>query len=439
MRSPIYAGGRVHNQLLLLSRDHEAAFPFRSGVSLHGHTRHSKESLGFIGEFLARHRPLRSWIDSQRDYCSCSSGITLNFDRAYWTPPLCERQAHEVEARQIESLGLRPMVSLSDHDTIDACTLLRSQPEFRDTPISTEWTIYWGAAIFHIGVHNLPPLLASSLMAAMSETTASRDEDRILALLAELYRIPDVLIVFNHPLWNFMRIASRRFPFELTRFLTAAGAWIHAFELNGMRSHEENRGVLRLAAAWDQIILSGGDRHGCEPNASINLTDAADFSEFVDEVRNGRQSTVLIMPQYDEPLAWRFYQNFTHVIADYPGHPEDRRSWDQRTFHPDRNGDVVPMAQLWRVSPPEFLKTIFDAALLAARLPTRSLLRRWRRSDSESLIGHSQGLRSPESPSLGRPSASFPPQPSPVTAYSARPLDTATEECRYAPAELAAD
>lgn len=376
----------MHNQVLLLSRDRDTAIPFSCGVSLHGHTRHSQESLGFIGQFLQRHRPLRAWIERQRDYCNCTSGITLDFDRAYWTPPLCERLAHQVEARQIEALGLAPMVSLSDHDSIDACTLLRSDPAFGEVPISTEWTIQWGAAVFHLGVHNLPPALAPALMDAMRETTAAADESRILGLLAELDRIPEVLLVFNHPLWNFIRISPERFSHELTRFLHAAGSRLHALELNGMRSHAENRGVLRLAREWDQLIISGGDRHGCEPNASLNLTNAVSFAEFVDEVRQGRQSTVLIMPQYGEPLAWRFYQNFTHVIADYPGHPEGRRRWDERTFHPDRDGNIVPMSRLWRVGPPEFLKTIFSAAMMAVQLPLEGLLRRWRARDNESLV-----------------------------------------------------
>jgi len=412
----------VHNQLLLLSRDREAALPFRSGVSLHGHTRHSQESLGFIGQFLSRHRPLRAWIDRQKDYCNCTSGITLDFERAYWTPPLCERLAYQVEARQIEALGLRPVVSLSDHDTIDACRLLREDPALGDVPISTEWTVPWGAAIFHMGIHNLPPAIAPSLMRAMLEATASADEDRILALFAEFDRMPEVLIVFNHPLWNFIRIAPDRFSFELTRFLTAASPWLHAFELNGMRSHQENREVLRLARDWDQLILSGGDRHGCEPNASLNLTNAGSFSEFVDEIRSGRDSTVLIMPQYSEPLAWRFYQNFTHVIADYPNHPEGRRRWDERTFHPDRNGNVVPMSDLWRVGPPEFLRTIFATALLAAEIPVHGLLRRWRSRDNESLV---------------LPSVSFPAEPRPALAEGS--LEASVEDHLYSSAELAGD
>lgn len=376
----------MRNHLLLLSRDSDAVQGFQSGVSLHGHTRHSQESLGFIGKFLQSRRPLRSWIEGQKEYCRRTSGIVLDFDRAYWTPPLCERRAFALESRQIQEMGLRPMVSLSDHDNIDACTLLRSDPACSDVPISTEWTVPFGSAVFHLGVHNLPAGIAQSAMAAMWEATARADEHSVLELMAEFSAMPGVLLVFNHPLWNFDSIAPRLFDSELARFLDLANDYLHAFELNGMRSHRENRAVLKLAADREQVIISGGDRHGCEPNAFLNLTQASDFPEFVDEIRTGRQSTVLIMPQYGEPLSWRFYQNFTHVIAEYPQHPEGRRQWDQRTFHPDRDGNVVPMIELWRVGPPDFLRTIFAAALMAVNLPVRGLLRRCMSGKNESLL-----------------------------------------------------
>lgn len=376
----------MRNQVLLLSRNRDAVLPFLSGISLHSHTRHSHESLGFIGKFLYGHPSLRGWIKHKSEYCRHASGIVVDFDRAYWTPPLCERMAYAVELQQIEALGLRPMVSLSDHNSIQACTLLRATPEFRDTPISTEWTVPFGRTIFHIGVHNMPAELAESLMAEMALATAAADERRIVALLAELCRLPSVLVIFNHPLWNFEGISSELFHCELARFLESAAPSIHAFELNGMRNHRENRAVIKLAAEWDQVLISGGDRHGGEPNAWLNLTNAADFAEFVDEIRNGKQSTVLIMPQYGEPLGWRLYQNFTHVIADYPGHPEGRRRWDERTFHPDQSGAIVPMIDLWHVGPPKFLKTIFAAALMAGNVPVRGLLRRWMARENESLM-----------------------------------------------------
>lgn len=376
----------MHNQVLLLSGNKDCVVPYRSGVSLHGHTRHSQESLGFIGKFLERHRLTRRWMDFNKEQCRRVTGVTLDFDRAYWTPPLTERLAHELEARQVEELGLRAMVSLTDHNSIDACTLLRANDSFRDTPISTEWTVPFGRAVFHIGVHNLPLELAPSFMAAMHHATANADEVQILDLLEEFCRIPEVLLVFNHPLWNFVGIAEERFEFELTRFLETANRYLHAFELNGMRDHRENRAAIQLAIEWDQVIISGGDRHGSEPNAWLNLSNAANFSEFVDEIRIGRESTVLMMPQYSVPLGWRFYQNFTHVIAEYPSYPEGRRRWDERTFHPDGSGAMAPMSRLWKNGTPEFLQTIFGVALMAARVPWHRVLAGWRNSENEILL-----------------------------------------------------
>jgi hypothetical protein len=376
----------VHNELLVLSRDKDSVAAYRSGVSLHGHTRHSQESLGFIGKFLSERKVARGWFASKKEQCLRATGIALDFERAYWTPPLCERGAQEVERRQIEQLGLRPMVSLTDHNSIEACVLLRGDPVNGDAPISTEWTVPFGSAVFHFGIHNLPAQTAHGLMAAMHAATASADEKQIFDLFAEFCAIPDVLVVFNHPLWNFYAIPAERFTYELTRFLKTGNEWIHAFELNGMRSHAENRAVLQLAAEWDQVVISGGDRHGREPNASINLTNAADFSEFAEEIREGRESMVLVMPQYAVPLCWRFYQNFTHVIAEYPEHPEGRRRWDERTFHPDRSGTVAPMTQLWKNGvAPDFLVTIFGAAMMGTGAPLLGLLGRWKRKENESL------------------------------------------------------
>ena len=417
----------MQNQVLLLSGRQDAVRSFTSGVSIHGHTRHSQETLGFIGKYLDRRTPSRRWFEHQKAECRRITGITLDLDRAYWTPPLCERMACDVERRQIEELGLRPMVSLTDHDTIDACTLLRNDLAYADTPISTEWTVPFGAAVFHFGIHNLPPAQAPSLMAAMRVATASADEAQAFNLFAELSRLPGVLVVFNHPLWNFFRIPDERFNFEVTRFLRSANQYMHAFELNGMRSHAENRKVLRLAKEWDQVIVSGGDRHGREPNASLNLTNAADFPEFVEEIRSGRQSTVLIMPQYSAPLSWRLYQNFTHVIADYPDHPEGRRSWDERTFHPDLNGEIAPMIRLWKNEAPGFLRKIFAAAMMAACVPVQGLLRRWMQGENETLATPSASL--PVAPALAyiRPAAGG---PSP---------EALLEDCLYAGSGTAAD
>lgn len=378
-------GGSVKNRVLFQSKCGNLRPFFETGVSLHGHTRHSFESLGFLGKFLEQRSLTRSWLGLQRERGRRNTGIALDLHRAYWTPPLCERQAYDLESRQISSLGLRAMVSLSDHDTIEAGALLRQLPDSQEAPISTEWTAPFGSAVFHIGVHNLPPGTASSVLAALLNASKAATDSEILDLLIELSHIPNVLVVFNHPLWNLNGIPAAIFRAELIRFLHSANGYLHAFELNGMRSYQENRDVMKLAAEWNQVLISGGDRHGCEPNAALNLTNAIHFSDFVAEIRDRRQSTILLMPQYQETLSWRMYKNFSHVIDHYPDHPEGRRFWDQRIFHPDLDGAIVPVIDLWHLGPPGFLKKIFAIWLLGASLPIPAALRCSRCSPSEVL------------------------------------------------------
>jgi hypothetical protein len=268
----------------------------------------------------------------------------------------------------MEALDLHPIVSLSDHNNIEASSALRQSSRFTDVPVSVEWTVPFGQAIFHVGVHNMPPETAPELMSILRKSTAEASERQLVDLLQELRQIPSLLLVFNHPVWNFTGISQEMFDFELRRFLQCAGQSFDAFELNGMRTWRENRKVMQLASEWGQILISGGDRHACEPNGILNFTKAADFPEFIDEVRNGRQSTVVMMPQYEKPLNWRFCDGFTHVVREYPDYPEGRRRWDERTFHPNAAGEVVPMSQLWPKGPPDFLKRIFAAVIVSAKV-----------------------------------------------------------------------
>lgn len=376
--------------------------PFQTGVSLHGHTCRSMESLGFIERFLGRHRPTQAWMAAQTKRGCSRTGIRCDLAKAYWTPPLGEVDAYALETGQMEALGLRPIVSLSDHDTITACTLLRGQVGFHDAPISTEWTVPFGEAVFHIGVHNLPGDLAPALIATLHAATAAHDDAATLDLLAQLNRLPSVLLVFNHPVWNFNGMAPGRFRANLARFLELANGYLHAFELNGMRNHQENHSVLQLAGQWKQVLVAGGDRHGCEPNAAINLTDATDLAEFVEEIRDGRKSTILLMPQYSQPLNWRFYRAFTEIVAEYPEHPAGRRLWDERVFHPDLEGKLVPVIDLWHLGPPGFLKKIFATAIFGANLPFPDVLKTRSSRQTGTLLqpGNRRALEEPVSESL---------------------------------------
>jgi hypothetical protein len=89
--------------------------------------------LRFIPEFTQK-KPLLRWALERQ---SRRSTIPVDLVRAYWTPPLTPKLAFEVERNQIEEvLGLTGLVSLTDHDTISAPTLLRVVEETSRIPFA---------------------------------------------------------------------------------------------------------------------------------------------------------------------------------------------------------------------------------------------------------------------------------------------------------------
>jgi hypothetical protein len=79
-----------------------------------------------------------------------------------------------VERGSIEELGLEAFVSLFDHDNIEAPMHLRVLQESKDIPISVEWTVPFGDAVLHLGVHNLPVREACPIMRTMAEVTVRK-------------------------------------------------------------------------------------------------------------------------------------------------------------------------------------------------------------------------------------------------------------------------
>lgn len=354
----------MSNKLLWFGRERSVVRDFKTGVSIHSHTNNSRESLAFIERLFENNGLYRRLMRRSRRTAQ-RYGVEINLSRAYWTPPMCPRTAFSCEKGQIENeLGLSAMVSITDHDSIAAPMLLRVIPEARAIPVSTEWSIPFRSAMFHLGIHNLPSGRAQELFIQMSACTASRSEEAIYDLLSSLHAIPQVLIVFNHPLWDLFSNPRVVFEQDLEAFLSKCAPCMHAFELNGLRRWEENQRVIMLAARWNQILISGGDRHGTEPNANVNLTNATSFTEWVEELRVERLSNILFMPQYDEPLPLRFYQTFMDAIREYPEHPEGLVRWDQRAFHPDEAGEIKPLGALWESVPPA-LQMILGVAMLA--------------------------------------------------------------------------
>src|SRR5438132_657247 len=161
-----------------LWRDPAAARGFRTGVCLHGHTMHSQECLSFLPRYL-HHVPGVSQIvrsyEQPRDGCRAA----VDFARAYWTPPLSPATALRIEQEQIHRLDLQPIVSLTDHDNIEAGASLQVTADRRQVPVSLEWTVPYEASILHLGIHNLPPYSHSSWMAAMAGYTSAPNEAQL--------------------------------------------------------------------------------------------------------------------------------------------------------------------------------------------------------------------------------------------------------------------
>jgi hypothetical protein len=331
-----------------LWRDKDAANGFRTGVSLHSHTNQSRETLDFLANFGNQFPVMRPLLSRMERRAEQYHGIHVDYAASYWTPPMTPKLAFDLEMRQIERLGLAPMVSITDHDTIKAPMLLRTVPSARQIPVSVEWSApYGGAQSFHLGVHNLPSARAAEWMATLEDYTAHPNDARLTEILAALHREANVLVVFNHPMWDLYLIGKEKHQFLVGEFLQKNGAFIHALELNGLRNWDENRSVRRLAEKWNMLLISGGDRHGVEPNANVNLTNASSFTEFVHEVRREKRSNVLFLPQYAEPWKHRILQSTIDAIRHYPDFPQGSRSWDDRVFHPDATGAVRPLSELW--------------------------------------------------------------------------------------------
>jgi hypothetical protein len=329
-------------------RDKDAPNGFRTGVSLHSHTNQSRETLDFLANFGNQFPVMRPLLSRMERRAEQYHGIHVDYAGSFWTPPMTPKLAFDLEMRQIERLGLAPMVSITDHDTIKAPMLLRTVPSARQIPVSVEWSApYGGAQSFHLGVHNLPSARAAEWMATLEDYTAHPSDARLTEILAALHREPNVLVVFNHPMWDLYLIGKEKHQFLVNEFLQKNGAFIHALELNGLRNWDENRAVRRLAEKWNMLLLSGGDRHGVEPNANVNLTNATSFTEFVHEVRRERRSNVLFLEQYAEPWKHRILQSTIDAIRHYPDFPQGSRSWDDRVFHPDAAGIVRPLSELW--------------------------------------------------------------------------------------------
>jgi hypothetical protein len=360
-----------------LWRDKDAARGYRAGVSLHSHTNQSHETLDFLANLGNQYPLIRPLLTRLENRAQSIHNLRVNYAASYWTPPMTPKLAFDLESKQIADLELNSMVSISDHDNINAPMLLRTVPSARQIPVSVEWSApYGGVQDFHLGIHNLPSARAQEWMQTLAEYTRTPSDKRLTEILAALNDEPNVLVVFNHPMWDLFLVGHAKHKFLVNELLLKNGNYMHALELNGLRPWEENRAVRALAAKWNMLLISGGDRHGVEPNGNINLTNAASFTEFVHEIRRERRSNILFMPQYAQPWKHRLLQSTLDAIRTYPDFPQGSRTWDERAFHPDENGVVRPLSEIWpKGEAPRVMRWVIGLVLLMGSAPVSGGLR----------------------------------------------------------------
>ncbi len=318
---------------------------FRVGVSLHSHTLHSREPLDFLYRSASHSRLLRALLRYAERRYQAAHGTPLDLTRGWWTPPLAPLDAYTLESDQIKALGLSPLVSLTDHDNIEAPTSLQAIDATRKVPISIEWTVPIRDTFFHLGVHNLPPLRARSLVMAMQEVARKPNAAFLKEILAALHTNPGTLVVLNHPLWDEKGVGADAHRAALLDLLGQAGPYVHATELNGLRPWKENRQAILLGETWSKPVISGGDRHGFEPNVVLNLTGTSHFAEFATQIRAGH-SDVLIGSRYREAYAGG--SSRTSSTCSAPAKPRARmeRVARPRVLHARRWGSEVVVQDL---------------------------------------------------------------------------------------------
>jgi hypothetical protein len=279
--------------------------------------------------------------------------MELDLTRVWWTPPLSPTDVWRVESEQISRLlSMEPLVSLTDHDNIDAVNTLAVVEPGGYHPVSLEWTVPFGESFFHLGVHNLPPARAPEIVAAMQEFTARPSDAALTEMLASLDERPEVLIVLNHPCWDEKGVGAVRHDELLGEFLNRYQASLHALELNGLRPWKENQAVMAVAEATGMSLISGGDRHGREPNAVLNITNASSFDEFVEEIRYDALSLPVFLPQYSASRARRVAQTVWEVLRTTNQDAGGVTRWSDRVFYRCDDGVARSLTSLFRQASP---------------------------------------------------------------------------------------
>jgi hypothetical protein len=330
-----------------------------TGVSLHCHTQFSKEMLDFIPHYAQSLPVISYFFNRENAKIIAKTGKPINLDEGYWSPPMTEDQVFLLEKEQINSLGLEAIVSITDHDEISANLNICEHTSNEVAPISFEWTVPYQYGFFHVGVHNLPKENALDITKTLLDFTfdkKNQTNECLFDLFSMLNELPNVLLVLNHPIWDIEIVGQKQHDLLLKNFLAEHGKSIHALEVNGFRSWSENKAVINLAESLGIPLVSGGDRHGCQPNTVLNLTNSNTFAGFVEEVRVDKHTEIILMPEHNEPLHSRQLQSFSEILKYYEDFPEGRKRWFDRVFVDADGNGVRQLSDFWKRGGPKWLR-----------------------------------------------------------------------------------
>ena len=185
--------------------------------------------------------------------------------------------------------------------------------------VSEELSLWFNGHLFHLGVTRLPETGVEETHTRIQAAARGGRYDELFETLAAT----GCLVTLNHPLvaWN-----PEQGTIPLTDLLSRYGWAIHALEVNGMRSREENARVLKLAQQWRKPVVGGGDSHLLVPSSIISLSQAATFKDFIAEVKDGH-AVPFVTPDYFAPVKWKlflrvlFFISRYRQIASYKGQP----------------------------------------------------------------------------------------------------------------------
>ena len=294
---------------------------FSHAVSLHNHSCHSVEKLAALNQVvkLAFMRPFSGVLQKSFGLGGVSD---LNYAEITFNPPYSPEDVYQMEAAAAANWGFDGVhLAITDHDEFaGSLALLRGRPDLDGRiTLSEELSLWFQGHLFHLGVSHMPESEVEETHARIQSAARAGRYDELFETLAA----SGCLVVLNHPLIAW-RAGAETVP--VAKLLARYGWAIHALEINGMRSREENDRVLELARHWRKPVVGGGDSHLLVASSVLSLSQAASFKDFVAEVKGGH-AVPFVSPDYFAPLKWKlflrvlFFISRYRQIASYKGQP----------------------------------------------------------------------------------------------------------------------